>query len=522
MDFTAHKAQLDASPDLPKWVAELVESAEKLAVQARQLQFENEKFKHELAYLRRMRYGAKTEALSAVHLDLFEEHFTSDAAAIAAEMEKRQAQLDAENAAKPKKPRLHAGRQPLPPHLPRTDIVHPLASCDCGQCGQVMVKIGEDITEKLHVVPAQFSVERHIYPKYACRHCETVVATPVAPAIIDGGVATNGLLAWITISKFLDHLPLYRLEQIAGRENVPLPRSNLAEWVGKIGVALQPLAERLARLLHQRSVLHADETPVDQLEPKSGKNKRAYIWVYRSNAMDDKPPIVVYDYQTSRCGSHARNFLEDWQGHLMVDDYSGYKALFQLDIIELACMAHARRKFFDLHHANQSPVAAQALVWISALYKIEEEGKNMSVSERQKLRVQESKPLLEKYRKWLDMTYATVAPGSALRRAFEYTLRRWPALIRYADTGHLPIDNNPAENVIRPIALGRKNWLHYGSERAGHRAAAIQSLLITAKINGLNPAAWLADVLEKLPTWPNSRIDELLPLRQKESAPPIS
>jgi transposase len=514
MDFTTQKAQLEASLDLPQWVAELIASAEKLAVQARELQFENEKFKHELAYLRRMRYGAKIEALSAVHLDLFQENFSADAAAIAAELEKRQAQLDAENAAKPKVPRQRAGRQPLPPHLPRTDIIHPLASCDCGQCGQAMVKIGEDITEKLHVVPTQFSVERHIYPKYACRPCETVVATPVAPAIIDGGVATNGLLAWITICKFIDHLPLYRLEQIAGRENVPLSRSNQAEWIGKIGVALQPLADRMAQLLRQRPVLHADETPVDQLDPKSGKNKRAYIWVYRSNAMEDDPPIVVYDYQTSRCGSHARDFLEDWQGHLMVDDFSGYKVLFKLGITELGCLAHARRKFFDLHHANQSPVAAEALVWIAGLYKIEDEAKNLGVAARQELRIRESKPLLEKYRKWLDIVRAKVAPGSALMRAIDYTLRRWPSLIRYADTGHLPIDNNCAENVIRPIALGRKNWLHYGSERAGHRAAAIQSLLITAKINGLNPAAWLADVLEKLPTWPNSRIDELLPLRK--------
>jgi transposase len=514
MDFTAHKAQFTATPGMPPWVLELIESAEKLSLKAQELKFENEKFKHELAHLRRMRYGAKTETLSAVNLDLFEEHFSSDAAAIAAEMEKRQEQLAAENAAKPKKPRKPTGRLPLPAHLPRTDIIHPLASCDCGQCGKPMVKIGDDITEKLHVVPAQFSVERHIRPKYACRCCETVVAAPVAPAIIDGGVATNGLLAWVAISKFMDHLPLYRLEQIAERANVPLPRSNMAEWIGKIGVALQPLLDRLVELLLQRNMLHADETPVAQLEPKSGKNKRAYIWVYRSNALEDKPPIVVFDYQPSRSGSHARNFLDKWQGHLMVDDYSGYKALFQLDITELGCMAHARRKFFDLHNANKSPVAAEALVWIAALYKVEDDAKNLGIDARRELRSKEAKPLLEKFKLWLDLAHTKAAPGSALLRAINYSLRRWPALIRYADTGHLPIDNNAAENVIRPIALGRKNWLHYGSERAGHRAAAIQSLLITAKINGLNPAAWLADVLEKLPTWPNSRIDELLPLRQ--------
>lgn len=514
MDFTEYKAQLNATADMPPWVHELIESAQKLAAKTRLLEFENEKFKHELAHLRRMRFGAKTEALSAVHLDMFDEHFSSDAAAITAEIEKRRAELEAEKAAQPKTPRKHYGRQALPAHLPRTEIVHDPASCDCSECGKTMVKIGEDVTEKLHVVPAQFSVERHIYPKYACRQCETVVAQPSAPAIIDGGVATSALLVWITISKFLDHLPLYRLEQIAARENVPLPRSNLAEWVGRIGVALQPLADRLAQLLRERKVLHADETPVDQLDPKAGKNKRAYIWVYRTTTIDDAPPIVVYDYQTSRCGSHPRKFLENWHGHLMVDDYAGYKALFERCIIELGCMSHARRKFFDLHHANQSPVAAEALVWISGLYKVEEEARDMDIEGRRKWRAEKSLPLLESYHKWLHNIRTTVAPGSATMRAIDYTLRRWPSLIRYAQTGHLPIDNNCAENVVRPIALGRKNWLHYGSERAGHRAAAIQSLLITAKINGLNPAAWLEDVLEKLPTWPNSKIDELLPLRR--------
>ncbi len=516
MDFSHQKAQFDATPDMPQWVLELIESSQKLASQVSLLESENEKYRQELAHLRRMRYGAKTEALSNANLDLFEEHFTTDCAAITEEMARRQAQIDAENAAKPKLPRQRAGRQSLPAHLPRTDIEHPLASCDCPDCGKSMVKIGEDVAEKLHVVPAQFSVQRHHYPKYACRCCETVVAEPVAPAIIDGGIATNGLLAWITISKFIDHLPLYRLEQIAGRDNVPLPRSNLAEWIGKIGVALQPLAERLAILARERAVLHADETPVPQLDPKSGKNKRAYIWVYRTNALEDKAPIVIYDYQTSRSGSHARSFLDKWQGHLMVDDYAGYKALFQSGVTELACMAHARRKFFDLQQANPNSLAAQALVWIAALYKVEADGQTLDIAARKQLRCDESRPLLDKFHIWLQATRATAAPGSALMKAIDYSLRRWPALTRYAQTGHLPIDNNAAENAIRPIALGRKNWLHYGSERAGHRAAAIQSLLITAKINGLNPADWLADTLEKLPTWPNRRIDELLPFANQD------
>ena len=366
---------------------------------------------------------------------------------------------------------------------------------------------------KLTVQPAVFSVERHIYPKYACRHCETVVAEPVAPAVIDGGYASAALLAWIIVSKFVDHLPLYRLEQIGARHQVPLPRSNLAEWVGKIGVALQPLAARLAELLKERSVLHADETPVAQLDPKSGKNKRAYIWVYRSNSLEHAPPIVVFDYQTGRGGSHARAFLYGWRGHLMVDDYAGYKALFLTGVIELGCMVHARRKFFDLHAANHSPIAAKALEWFALLYQVEKQAQNLDIAARQQVRQEQSLPILESFHAWLSKTRASTADGSAISKALDYSLRRWPALTRYANTGHLPIDNNPAENAVRPIAVGRKNWLHYGSERAGHRAADIQSLLATAKLNGIDPEAWLVDVLEKLPTWPNSRLDELLPLR---------
>lgn len=539
MDLTLKKARLQANPHLPKSVlAELlgilahaeemqVQSAQAQAAQAetqaaltkaqehaKSIQIHNDKLTFELAYLRRMRYGAKSEAWSVEQHDLFEECFSADVAAIEAELEKKAAAVALENAAKPK-PLRKRGRQVLPEHLPRFDIVHDIASCDCAQCGKTLVNIGEDVTEKLTVTPAVFSVERHHYPKYACRTCETIVAEPVAPAIIDGGSVSTDLLAWVIVSKFVDHLPLYRIEQIGARNQVPLPRSNLSAWVGRIGVALAPLCDRLSHLLRQRSCWHADETPVSQLDPKSGKNKRAYLWVYRSNDLEDGPPIVVFDYQTGRSGSHVRNFLGEWRGHLMVDDYAGYKACFVDNgggVIELGCMAHARRKFFDLHAANQSPVAARALDWFGLLYQVERDGKNLTVTARAQLRHEKSRVILDEFHEWLMKARATAAPGSTIMKAIDYSLRRWPALIRYARTGDLPIDNNPAENAVRPIAVGRKNWLHYGSERAGHRAAVIHSLLATAKLNGLDPAAWLADVLEKLPTWQNSRIDELLPL----------
>jgi len=466
----------------------------------------------ELAHLRRLRYGVKNEALSGLQRDLFEETCTEDIAALMAEVEQADEQAGS-TVTKPKRPR--AGRQPLPPHLPRLEHRHEPASCQCGQCGKDLVKIGEDITEQLDVEPAKFFVHRHIRPQYACRHCETITAAPVPPAIIDGGMAAVGLLVWVLISKYLDHLPLYRLEQIAARDGVILARSTMAEWVGRTGVALQPLVDRLIEHLLKRGTLHADETPVPQLDPGSGKTKKAYLWAYRSNDLEEGPRIIVFDYRGGRSGEHARQFLGNWHGYLLVDDYGGYKALYttarQSPCVELGCWAHARRKFFDLHQANESPMALEALTRIGHLYHIEQQGKTLSSDARQQLRVEQSQPALNALHEWLIQTRIKTANGGGSAKALDYTLKRWPSLTRYAETGHLPIDNNPVENTIRPIALGKKNWLFAGSERAGQRAAAIQTLLGTAKLNGLDPAAWLRDTLEKLPTWLNSRIDELLP-----------
>lgn len=462
----------------------------------------------ELAHHKRIRFANKSEVFSPEQRELFQECWNTDLGAMEAELE----QL-ADTVSTPKKPKKPTGRQPLPEHLPRIEHRHEPASCTCGQCGKELVKIGEDISEQLDVEPARFFVHRHIRPQYACRACDTVTAEPIPAAVIDGGLAAPGLLAWVATQKFLDHLPLYRIEQISGRNGVPLARSTLADWVGRIGVTLQPLADRLTERLRERTILHADETPVPQLDPGNGKTKKAYLWAYRSNGHDPGPPIIVFDYQAGRSGSHAQDFLGDWRGHLMVDDYAGYKALFRAGITELACLAHARRKFFELHAANQSPIAAQVLVRIGELYAIEAQAKSSDVATRLQLRQSQAKPKLEALHAWLLKTRLTVAEGSSIAKAMDYSLKRWPALVRYADSGELPIDNNPIENAIRPIAIGKKNWLFAGSERAGKRAAAIQSLLGTAKLNGIEPNAWLKDTMEKLPVWPNRRIDELLPLR---------
>lgn len=462
----------------------------------------------EVAYLRRIRYGVKSEALTPEQRSLFEDDIAQDIAAVESELK-----LPATATS----PRTRAGRQALPEHLARVEVRHEPDSCTCATCQSELVKIGEDVSEQLDVEPARFFVIRHIRPQYACRQCETVTAAPVAPAVIDGSLAAPGLLAWVATSKYLDHLPLYRLEQIAARQQVTLSRSTMSEWIGRIGFALQPLADRLMELLKQRQVLHADETPVKQLDPGEGKTKRAYLWSYRSNDLDIGPPLVVFDYRSSRSGQHARDFLHGWQGSLMVDDYGGYKKMFAADaefaITELGCWAHARRKFFDLQVSGAHPQAAEALRRIGLLYAAEEASREMGTDGRALYRGQHSVPMLEEMHEWLIRLRVATADGSGLARAIDYSLHRWPSLIRYAQTGNLPIDNNPVENAIRPIAIGKKNWLFAGSERAGMRAAAIQSLFATAKLNDIEPVAWLKDTLEKLPVWTMRRIDELLPIK---------
>lgn len=440
MEFAAELARLPIDPALAETIAQLL--CKRLAVKDGELARRSadlhaatlkiQAMALEIAHLRRMRFGVKSEALGSETRELFEETQASDIAAVEARLAQQQAELDAiaagQSATPAKPPRARAGRQPLPDHLTRIEHRHEPESCTCADCGKLMSLIGEDVSEQLDVEPAKFFVHRHIRPQYACRGCETVTAAPIPPAVIDGGMAAVGLLAWVIIGKYLDHLPLYRLERIAARDGVTLSRSTLADWVGRIGVALEPLADRLTELIRQRLILHADETPVQQLDPGSGKTKRAYLWAYRSNALETGPPIVVFDYQTSRAGVHVRAFLTDWQGELMVDDYSGYKALFATGVIELGCWAHARRKFFDLNVAQANPIAQEALRRIAQLYAIEARGKEMTLPERAQLRQEEAQPVLAQMHDWLKTIRLAVADGSGTARAIDYSLKRWPAL----------------------------------------------------------------------------------------------
>ena len=475
-----------------------------------------EKLKLELAHLRRIHFGQKSEFFKGEQQDLFNDGVAEDIGQLSAEIEALVPEVEVSE--KRRTPRVGAGRQALPSHLPVIEYRHDLESCACGRCGQEQIQIREDVTDQLDVEPAKFTIHRHIRPQYACRHCETVSAAPITPALIEGGMATPGLLAWVLTSKFGDHLPLYRIEQIAARSGVSLAQSTLGDWVGRSGFHLTPLWDRLKTHLLMRTVVHADESPVQQLAPGKGKTHKAYLWAYCSSTLDDGPPLVLFDYQSSRAGRHVRTFLGEWRGALCVDDYAGYAALFRTErenpvpCVEVGCMAHARRKFYDLHKANQSPMAAEALRHIQGLYAIEEETKGSSPAERQAIRLEKAWPALNAFHQFLVESRMGVAPNGASARAIDYSLKRWDALTRYATSGDLPIDNTAVERTIRPIAIGRKNWMFVGSERAGRRAAIIQSLIGTAKANGIDPYAWLKNTLECIPVWPQNRIDELLPI----------
>jgi len=466
-----------------------------------------EQLTHALAVLRRMQFAARSERFDPAQQALFDAAMAADIAAIETELETLAPPASA--------PREHGvpRRQPLPAELPRIEERIEPASCTCGQCGGDLHQIGEEVSEKLDLKPVEFFVRRTIRAKYACRACQTIVIAPTLPAVIERGLAAPGLLAHVLIGKYADHLPLYRQREMLLRSGVELSTSTLSEWVGACGVALQPLVDALRVELNRAGVLHADETPVQMLAPGQGRTRTAYLFAYRRGEIG-APPIVVFDFATSRSGSNAKRFLEHYGGALVVDDYAGYKQLFQRTpkpLREVACWAHARRKFFELHAANKSTVAAEALTRIAALYEVEREAVVLDAPARREHRQQHARPLALQLFAWLTALRPSVNSGGASARAIDYLLRRQAAFTAYLDDGSFPIDNNPVENAIRPIALGRKNWLFAGSELAGQRAANIMSLIQTARANGHDPHAYLRDVLTRLPAHRSSRIGELLP-----------
>jgi transposase len=465
-----------------------------------------DKLTYEMAVLKRLKFAAKSEALNTEQRSLLEEALEEDLRALEDETDQLRPAPERPLRQQPK-------RQPLPAQLPRQEFQHEPATTEC--CGQPMRRMGEDVSEKLDYTPGVFSVHRHVRGKWVCACCQSLKQQPVDAHIIDKGLATTGLLAQVLVAKYTDHLPLYRQEAIYARAGVPIPRSTLAQWVGSCGVQLQPLIDALRREVLAHPVIHADETPVQMLKPASqrdGKTHRAYLWAY-TPGRHEVTRAVVYDFCESRAGKHACEFLKDWSGTLLVDDFAGYKQLMGEHIQEAGCWAHARRKFFELHAANQSQIAVQALDHIGLLYDIERRVQGATNDERLQARQQQSKPVMDQLHGWLIEHRAKVPTGSATAKAIDYSLRRWQALTVFVDNARVPIDNNWIENQMRPVALGRKNWLFAGSLRAGERAAAVMSLIQSAKLNGHDPYAYLKDVMDKLPTWPNSRILELLPHR---------
>ena len=416
----------------------------------------------------------------------------------------------------------------IPDNLDIHTIIHEPPSITC-ECGCQMTQIGQDVQDKLGFKPKQFYRERHVYPKYICRNAECnrekLVQAKTDAQIIDKSIATPALLAHVLISKYADHLPLYRQSLIYQRSGVYLSDSTLADWVGRCGVQLGFLVNRLRQMILTQPILHADETPIKVLngygmKDAKGKLKQGYVWAY---VTPQHSPIkaVVYDFAQGRGSEHPNAFLNGFKGKLICDGYNGYKPLFGRGVIEVGCMAHARRKFHELHVTGQSIVSEEALNFFQRLYAIEREidelfEKNALPSPRNaqtvwQIRQAKAKPIADALHQWLLENRPLASKNSAIARAIDYCLKRWKALIQYLNDGSLPIDNNWAENQMRPWALGRKNWLFAGSLRSGQRAAVIMSLIQSAKLNGLDAFAYLSDVLRRLPTHKDKDIDELLP-----------
>jgi len=485
--------------------------------QAKAIEFNEARIQSILFELRRLkawRFDAKTERMNAEQRQLFEETLAADQADLEAQLAalKAAAKDSGDTAGTEHDTRRKPKRQALPEHLKRVEHHHEPENTTC-DCGQAMVRIGEDVSERLDIIPAQFFVHRHIRGKWACKCCQTLVQEPVEPHVIDKGMPTAGLVAHTAVSRFVDHIPYYRQEQINARSGVHTPRSTLASWSGQAGAALLPLYAAHREYVLSCAVVHADETPVAMLDPGAGKTRRAYVWAYARGGFDVSPG-VVYEFCLGRGAKYPLEFLKSWSGTLVSDGYGVYEQVLKQHIrVGAACWAHARRKLDELVKDNLSPVGTQAIQRMAALYKIERQAKDFSVEDRLAARQSSSKPLCQDLHAWLTLERQRVPEGGATAKAIDYSLNRWKALTTYLADGNVQIDNNHIENLVRPWAMGRKAWLFAGSELAGQRAAVVMSLLQSAKLHGHDPWAYLRDVLTRLPTHMNSRIEELLPHR---------
>ena len=469
---------------------------------------EIEQLKLLIAKLRRMQFGRKSEKLDRQieQLELRLEALQLNDAEKAAALPEPIANL---------KSVTRSARKPLPAHLPREVRSYLPKQEACPDCGGELKHLGEDVSEMLEIEPLRFKVIRQVRPKLACAGCERIVQAEAPSRPIARGIAGPGLLAHVLVSKYGDHLPLYRQSEIYAREGVELDRSTLADWVCETSALLEPLVEALRRHVMAAEKLHADDTPVPVLAPGNGKTKTGRLWTYVRDdrpAGDRTPPAVWFAYTPDRKGEHPKAHLSKFQGTLQADGYAGFEQIYEGGHIqEAACWALVRRKFYDLEQAHKSPVAKEALGRIGALYAVESDIHGRAPEERREIRNIRSRPLLESLKQWLEETLGKLSKKSDTAIAVRYALGRWDALMRYCDDGRLEIDNNAAERALRAVALGRKNYLFAGSDRGGESAAAIYSLIGTAKLNGIDPESYLRNVLSRIAEHPINRIEELLP-----------
>ena len=475
-----------------------------------------EKLRATLALMKRARFGRSSEKIDQLELLIGDlEEAAAEDQARATTVQRAEARPSAKTGAP--RPR---GRQPLPAHLPRERVVHD-AACVCPACGGTrLTRLGEDEREVLEYVPSHFKVVVHVRPRMSCRACETITQEPAPALPIERGRPGPGLLAHVMVAKYCDHVPLHRQSVIYRRAGVELERSTLADWVGQAAFLLEPLAAAITRHVRAGATLHADDTPAPVLDPGRGRTKTGRLWAL---VRDERPwsgpapPAVSYLYSPNRKGEHARALLAGCRGFLHADGYAGFNGLYEPDpsgtvpLVEVACWAHSRRKLFDVHAATGSAIAKEALERIAAWFQIEAALNGHEPEERRAVRQEQTVPQLNELKDVLDRARASLSRKSTLAVAIRYSLSRWPALCRFAHDGRLEMTNNAAERAIRPLALGRKNYLFAGSDSGGRRAATLYSLIQTAVLNGLDPEAYLRAVLTRIADHPINRIDDLLP-----------
>ncbi|NKB58348.1 MAG: IS66 family transposase [Alphaproteobacteria bacterium] len=502
---------LDDAENLPNEPAALKGLVASLASEVKSQAVLIEKLQHQLAGMRQHRFGSRSEALDQLALTLEDEEIAASAQEPASD------DANADQSAAPKdKPK----RKPLPGHLPRNETT--LSPGDaCGECGGALKTLGDDVTEELEYVPGRFVVNRIVRPRMACTCCETFHQAALPSRPIEHGRPGPGLLAHVLVNKYADHSPLYRQSQIFQREGIDLDRSTLADWVGKSTALLEPLADAVARHVLKGQALFADDTPVKMLTPGSGKTRTARLWAY---VRDERPwageahPAAWYQFSSDRKGVRPREHLADFTGFMHADGYAGFNDLYRTGkVTEVACMAHIRRKFVDIHKAQGSAIAEEAIKRIATLYGVEKEVRGQSPDQRVKIRQRQSKPIFDDLESWLHAQLTRIPGKSPLAGAIRYALTRMKKLRPYLDHGFLELDNNTAERSMRPIALGRKNYLFMGSEAGGKSAAIAYTLIETAKLNGVDPQAWLTDTLACIADHKINRIDELLPWRYAQT-----